>query len=361
MKKESFYSSKEIDKTGALYRFIIGERSNGKTTNCLEKVVKNYKENKKQGALIRRWAEDFRSKRAETLFDDICTRGVIKDLFNGEWTDVFYISRKWYLCRYNEKGERECDATPFMYAFALTEMEHDKSTSFPNVTTIIFDEVVSRSGYLPDEFVTFMNVLSTIIRQRDNVVIYMLGNTVNKFCPYFSEMGLYNVKNMAQGKIDLYTYGDSGLTVAVEYCNPVGKSVKKSDKYFAFNNSRLSMIQSGSWEIDIYPHSPCKFTPRDILTRYFIKFDDYVVECEIVLKDDMLFTFAHFKTTDLQERDSDIIFDLKPNAKRNYFTNILKPTTKLGKKIQYFFRTNRVFYASNDVGEVVNNYLKSCE
>ena len=36
----------------------------------------------------------------------------------------------------------------------------------------------------------FMNVLSTIIRDRENIKIFMLGNTVNKYCPYFDEMGL---------------------------------------------------------------------------------------------------------------------------------------------------------------------------
>ena len=64
------------------------------------------------------------------------------------------------------------DKQPFCYAFALSELEHDKSTAYPNVTTVLFDEFLSRKSYLPDEFVLFMNTLSTIIRERDNVKIY---------------------------------------------------------------------------------------------------------------------------------------------------------------------------------------------
>ena len=54
---------------------------------------------------------------------------------------------------------------PFCYAFALSDMEHDKSTAYPRVNTIVFDEFLTRQIYLQDEFVVFMNVLSTIIRR----------------------------------------------------------------------------------------------------------------------------------------------------------------------------------------------------
>ena len=62
-----------------------------------------------------------------------------------------------------------------------------------NNPNILFDEFITRSMYLPDEFVIFTNVLSTIIRDRNNVKIFMCGNTVNKYCPYYKEMGLNNV------------------------------------------------------------------------------------------------------------------------------------------------------------------------
>ena len=58
----------------------------------------------------------------------------------------------------------------------------------------------------------------------------MLGNTVNRYCPYFKEMGLAHIKEMKPGDIDLYRYGDSELTVAVEYTTPKKNS---PDEYFA--------------------------------------------------------------------------------------------------------------------------------
>ena len=97
--------------------------------------------------------------------------------------------------------------TPFAFGFAITSQEHDKSTSYPNVRTILYDEFLTRNAYIPDEFVLFCNVLSTVIRQRDDVKIFMLGNTVNKYCPYFKEMGLNNITKQKQGTIDIYKYG----------------------------------------------------------------------------------------------------------------------------------------------------------
>src|SRR5699024_11620877 len=69
---------------------------------------------------------------------------------------------------------------------------------------------------LVNELVLFMNTVSTIVRRRTDVKIFMLGNTVNKYNPYFKEMGLNHANQMEQGTIDIYKYGKSPLTVAVE-------------------------------------------------------------------------------------------------------------------------------------------------
>src|SRR5699024_9979680 len=131
---------------------------------------------------------------------------------------------------------------------------------YPKVKTILFDEFISRTGYLTDEFVLFTNVISTIKRLRNDVKIFMLGNTISKFCPYFQEMGLVHILQQPVGTIELYEYGDSGLKAAVEYVAPnLHKGKKESDVYFAFNNPKLKMITEGAWEMEIYPHLPLKY------------------------------------------------------------------------------------------------------
>lgn len=357
--KNQYYRLDNILKKEAQYNIIFGERSNGKTFAVLEYGLKIFCETGKQLAIVRRWKEDFRGKRGQTMFDSINSIELVEKYTKGEYTHISYYNSRWYLSNWDEKLQKYVFDTkkPFAFGFAISEMEHDKSTSYPDITTICFDEFLTRKFYLPDEFVSFMNVVSTIVRNRKDVIIFMLGNTVNKYCPYFVEMGLSNIQNMKQGTIDVYTYGDSELKVAVEFADNLNKN-KDSNFYFAFDNPKLKMITTGTWELDIYPHLPYKYTPKQVVFTYFIIFDDNILQCEIIETGKECFTYIHRKTTPLQNENKDLIYTLdyfssKPNIKRS----ILKPMSNLEKRVAKFFAENKVFYQDNEIGEIVRNYL----
>lgn len=367
MSKQKFYRLDKILETKADYCMIIGERSNGKTFSVLEYgLIKWYKSNFNESmGIIRRHDEDFKGDKGKEVFNGIIALDLISKITNKMFNSIYYYSRKWYLCRIDENGERKfTQQEPFAYAFAISGEEHHKSLSYPNITTILFDEFLTRSYYLPEEFVKFQNLLSTIIRLRDNVKIFMCANTINKYSPYFSEMGLYNIKNQKRGTIDTYTYGDSGLIVAVEYSDFPTKE-KKSNKYFAFNNPKLEMIKNGGWEIDIYPHLPYKYVPNEIIYIYFIVFDRDILQCEIIYKskEDLVFTFIHRKTTPIKNIDinNNIVFSQDINVDPKYRRFINKPIDKIGQKIYNQFISEKIFYQDNEIGEIVNNYLKWCK
>lgn len=356
-----YYSLNKINKKNATYNVIFGERSNGKTYATLKQVLENYFSDGSQFAYIRRWSVDVQPKRMNNLFNAIIEDGYLEKLSGGKFTAIFYRTGRFYLCTYNDKGKPIYNEEDIIgYAFSLSENEHNKANSYPRVTTIIFDEFLTNKIYLPDEFMLFMNTVSTIVRQRTNVKIYMLGNTVNKFCPYFKEMGLTNILSMKQGSIDIYTYGDSKLKVAVEYADSK-KKFKKNNFYFAFNNPKLKMITGGAWELSIYPHAPVKWLPKNIIFTYFIDFNDSIYQCEIINKDDNVFTYIHEKTTPIKNPDKDIIYTLDYNPKINYNVNILKPLNDYQNKITWFFTHDRVYYQNNNVGDAINNYLKICK
>lgn len=361
MSKSDFYSLDKILETKSQYNMIIGERSNGKTYSVIDKILLNWWEKGEQGAYIRRWQEDFKGKRPLTLFEGHVENGRISEITGGEWNTIKYQSGMWYLAKRDEDiGSLVTQNEPFMWAFALSDMEHDKSTSYPRVTIIAFDEFLTRKYYLPDEFVTLMNVLSTIIRRRNNVTIFMMANTVNKYAPYFKEMGLRHVSEMKQGKIDVYSYGSSSLKVAVEYCSESKKGSKDSDVYFAFDNPALSMITGGSWEIDIYPHKPRKFKRKEIMFTFFIEFNDSLLQCECVVQEDCTFLYIHEKSTPIKDENKDIIFTERHDPRPNFFRNIRKGDHKIIDKIGWYFRNEKVYYQDNEVGEIVRNYLNYC-
>lgn len=361
-KKKKYYSLANILEKEAYYNIIIGERSNGKTYAALEYGLRAAIEKGEQMAIIRRWQEDFRGKRGASMFDALVANNLVSEISGGEWTGIYYFAGRWYLCRYNERGERVQSETPIAYAFAIATMEHDKSTSYPGITTVVFDEFLTRSHYIPDEFIHFMNVLSTIIRDRDNVKIFMLGNTVNKYCPYFSEMGLTHIKEMKPGTIDLYTYGESKLSVAVEFTDNPDKDGKASDLYFAFDNPRLNMITGKGqiWEIAIYPHLPHKYKPKDILFTFFVQFNGDTLQLEVIQIDDMRFVFVHRKSGEIKNPDRDLVYTPDYSPRPNYRRKITTPLSTVEKRIYELFKADKVFYQDNETGEIMRNYMLWC-
>lgn len=353
--KSAFYSLTNIKKRKADYNIIFGERSNGKTYSVLKEILTNYLKKGEKGAIIRRYDLDFKSKRGSVMFNGLIGNGILD---GTDWDGIRYYAGAWTLYRNDEKlNKKVYDKQPFCYSFSLASFEHDKSTSYDDVTIVLFDEFLTRGSYLNDEFIIFMNVLSTIIRHRDNVVIYMLGNTVSFNCPYFKEMGLKHITNIDKGKIEVYQYGNSKLKVAVEYSDFNAQS-KPSDKYFAFDNPRLQMITGGAWELAIYPHLPIKYRPNEIKFKYFVMWEDDILQCEIINKNHNYFTYIHRKTTPIKDEDRDLIFSPEPSYKRNYRRFITKPIDKLGKTIIGFFNDDKVFYQDNEVGEIMRYYLQ---
>lgn len=357
-----FYTLKRILSRDADYNVIFGERSNGKTYATLLYGIRQYLATGKQMAYIRRWREDLRGKRAESLFASHVANGAIKELTGGKFNEVFYISGKWFLSSYNAETKKHLpDRTPFCYGFCLSEQEHEKSISYPNVTTIVFDEFLTRRYYLPDEFMLFMNMLSTIIRQRNDVKVFMLGNTVNQFCPYFTEMGLKHVREMRQGAIDIYRFGEHGTSVAVEYCSTIAKH-KASNKYFCFDNQNLQMITDGKWELAIYPHLPVKYHPSDVLFVFYIQFNEMTLQGNVIQVDDAErgannFIYIHNKTTPIKDPDNSLIYSLQMNGKPNYKRKLLSNASYLESQITKYFVNDKVFYQDNEIGEIVRNYL----
>lgn len=359
MEKIKYYSIRDrLLKYNAQYYIAIGERSNGKTYSTLDYCLEEYCTKGHKLAIIRRYADDFRGKRGREMFSSLVKNDLVSKYTNGKWDNIYYYSSCWYLCKWDDKlNKRIMDEEPFAYAFGISTGEHDKSTSYPDICNILFDEFLARA-YLPDEFILFMNVLSTIIRDRDNIKIFMLGNTVNMFSPYFDEMGIDDVKYMEQGTIKEYSYGESDLKVVLEFSDFPSKK-KKSDKYFAFNNPKLQMITNGKWEMDIYPHLPIKYKKEDIVYLFFISFNEILLQCEVIHKDNYKFIYVHYKTTKIKDDDNDLIFTNKYSMKRNYSINFKTPRTMVEKKIYEYFKQGKVCFQDNRVGEYVTNFIKS--
>lgn len=273
----AYYSLDKIKKTKADVRLVIGQRSNGKTYAVCKEVLEIYKAKQKRFCYIRRWDEDIKSYRAEQLFTPL--QPVIEKLFGKGYTVVYY-RHKYYIV--NEKGEK---LDIIGYALSLSSSAHTKSVAYVDVQTIFFDEFIQMSGEraLRNEREMYENTLSTIIREKQDIVVYLLANTVSKFSPYFVYYGI-DINKVKQGEIvikEIPTDDDKGiLKVALEYCEYNEDIGKKVSKY-----TTSKMIRTGQWEIkptDDVPAVKGEKVKESLLCTFRVPdADDVIIGCLI--------------------------------------------------------------------------------
>lgn len=353
---KDFYDIQPIDDTGAVYRMIIGQRSNGKTYSACKHIIENYFERGERGAYIRRYEEDITPKNIASLFDPHIS--LIIEKSNGDYNGIWYRAKCFYLCYYDEDGQiSRRDPIPFCICRSINTAEHTKGQDAGEVHTVIFDEFATRQGYLNNEFILFCNLLSSLIRNRDNTIIYMLANTVNRYCPYFKEMGLKDVENMPQGQIFVYTYGNKDLTVAVEYCDPVKATEKVASKYFAFDNPQLEMITTGAWELQFYPHPPYRIMPGWIRREFYIEFGGQLIKGEIIANSPDLFIFFHLQTKDVEIKEKDILYTTEFTTSRLHCRYLKDCPTAAHQLIKDLILKKSVCFSNNETGELFRNWL----
>lgn len=360
-----YYNISPIDNTGAIYRMIVGQRSNGKTYSVCKHIVEDYFNEDKRGAYIRRYEESITPKNLQSLFNPHLQ--LIWELSEHKWNAVFYRAKEFHFCAIDSEGKIIAkDDTAFCITAAINTSENTKGEDRGEVHTIVFDEFMTRSGYLNNEFVRFMNLLSTLIRDRENAVVYMLANTVNKYCPYFAEMGLKHIDKLAQGEIAIYNYGSSDLTVAVELCDEVQATKHTASKYFAFDNPQLQMITRGAWEFQIYPRAPYKILPEDIVLKFYIQFAEQLLACEVVhstLKQycNDVFIFVHPQTKDISIDDNTIMYVSDFSSCRMHVRFLKDQPTEGHKLIYSLIQRKAVCFSDNDTGEVFRNWLQEMQ
>lgn len=373
--KELHYTLKKIKEKKANINMIIGEKSNGKTYACKEEIIRNYFENNGKGAYIRRTDEDFKKGRADRIFADMIKNkngeSLVEKYSKGRFNYIKFMVNGWYFGKkyvtINRKGEYvekiDLEKEPFCYAFSVNTAEHTNGQSFLDINIIFFDEFTTKERYLPDEFAMYNILLSNIIRNRDNVIIYMCGNTVDRHCIYFREMGLNHILKMQQGDIDIYNFNTEDnrvLVVAVEYCNTALKQPKKSDLYFAFDNPTLKTIKKGDWDLNLYPHLIGRFNEENVYFRFLVKYNGFWVKGSVYdYNDNIVLFFEPVRKPFITEdtvifRNDDIIRKYDYKALRNGGRG------KLFQVINDCFNFNRVYFATNEVGDIIRKYCIEC-
>lgn len=211
-KKKKFYSYKKgILQYDFDYNFIVGGRSNGKTTGYQKEIaLPNYLKNKEQFVKIVRTVDDTVPLLNEKWID-VNVQNQLKEL----GLTYCYFKKQYYIGKiedYNTYGLKKfCTekADVWGYVIPLSQQARYKSSDRSRVTTIVFDEFAIQEDYmyLPNEVDMLMSLISTIIRLRDNVKVFFIGNALTIKNPYFDFFGI-NAEKLKAGNI--YSFAQCG-------------------------------------------------------------------------------------------------------------------------------------------------------
>ena len=144
--KKQYYSSAKIRKLHAQYNILLGERSNGKSYDVKFNLVTDAYKDIGEFVYVRRYSDDIKTMNVERYFTDT----PIYDITNGEYDTVVAYRNELFFAKFDDEGNK-VKGKKMGYYLSLNNDERVKSQSFPNVTSIVFEEFITDKIYLPDE------------------------------------------------------------------------------------------------------------------------------------------------------------------------------------------------------------------
>jgi hypothetical protein len=167
MDKSLYYNPQKLLSYNRILNFVIGARGIGKSYAWKVHPIKRFLKYGEQFIYLRRYKPEL--KKVGQYFDNV------KDEFPE--TEFKVKGREFYI-----NGKLAGWAIP------LSTWQTEKSNAYPNVTSIIFDEILrekDKSGYMPNEVEATLNLMDTVFRDRDNCRLIGLSNAVSVVNPYF--------------------------------------------------------------------------------------------------------------------------------------------------------------------------------
>lgn len=152
-------------------------------------------------AYVRRWKTDLTLSNVEDYFADKID--FLKDITNGECNCFIAKSKKIYIGFQDEQGNKTIMHQIGNY-FDVNTANSMKSLQFPNIYSIIYEEVFTSDAYAPNEVQKLMNLISTLKRFKKDFKIFLISNTVSRVNPYIDTWSLSKMYSQKSGTIDLY-------------------------------------------------------------------------------------------------------------------------------------------------------------
>lgn len=344
-KKIKYYDISNILSTNAQYMILLGQRANGKSYQAKMTALKSAYYNDQKFVYLRRWREDIKTKAVQAYFGDM----PVYSITNGEYDHVKVWNGEIFFAGYDEEG-KEFKSECIGRACALNESERYKSWTFIDYEYILFEEFITDKAYLLEEPRQLQQFVSTVARN-DSVTVLMIGNTLSRVCPYFSEWCLEGVLQQKQGTIDVYHYhiDNTVVDIAVEYCANANTQNKM------FFGQTAKQIISGEWDTVDVPKLPRKYYEYEKVYEVLLRYQKFEFVIELLIEPKNGGTLCHVYPSTKHRKIDRIITDV--------FSDLPNVTTKLDTKkrpellMSNCFRLDKVCFSDNLTGADFNNIM----
>lgn len=342
------------------YFVICTERSIGKTTNILLFGMIAHKIHGTQLQYIRQTETMIEPKNMRQLFATIEQFDYIQKITKNRWSSVLYYARGWYYCNRDDNGKViEQEEKPFMYCLAINRNMIYKSTySAPDGDILIFDEFCSKF-YPQDEFIDFCDLVKTIIRERTSPIIFLLGNTIDRYHPYFSELELLNITTSMPLGEHTETITSGGTPIYIEFATreKTPDKIRLNRIFFGFRNKKLGSITGADWSITPVQHIDKDDDPEIIAKNFYINIESYLINLELATSEKYgLHILAHFA---IQTYPDSHIYSLENMLDYRYRYKL--GHDRLDRLIWTLYERKKFYYQSNNVGALVDKFIQRCK
>lgn len=349
--KQRYYDISKLLSCNCYWMILYGMRSNGKSYATKKYTLEQSFKTGKKFVYLRRWSEDIKAKEVNTYFDDID----VKKITGGKYDGVIAFQGFFYFSYFEDDKEKRGDLIG-RYC-SLNQSERYKSQVFNDYDIVIYEEFLTNKIYLGSsdnpEPKQLMQFVSTVARDR-NIKVFMIGNTISRVCPYFSDWGLKGIMQQQPGTIDIYhLHGENGIVdIAVENCEVV------ETKSLMFFGNSSKQITSGEWEVNDCPKLLKPYQYYDMLYEVSIEYSEFKYILQLLHDQESGGAFVYIYPNTSGRKIPRIItniFNVDP-----MITNGLNHKIRAENIIAECFRSGKVCYSDNltgtDFKQVLANY-----
>ena len=314
----------------------------------------------------------------ETLYKTVKEFGYISKCFHDKYNDVEYspMIKKFYLIKRDPDGNIIDKADePLCVIHSTEEADTFKSSySNPHGDYIILDEFIDSGRPTFRLWTDLMTAISTIARpesrgREDRAFCLMLGNNTNEYSQWFDDFCISDqIPNLKYGGVIRWetALGTTGTCRLLEVSERQKEKIeKKRVRFFGFPTKKAAQfIGTAEWSGKTYPHPTERMEYENkIYSRLYIFHRDRYIQLELFNYESGKKVLAHFSRAPLL--DDNIILTLFPEKKQEvygYGQHQHNPRIKNVIRIYFNLKNeNRWLYASNMVGELVEDFQKNID